>query len=188
MLDKRYAGLIVLTGLCGIHCSAPVETVSQDDAPVTEAADPPSAHRRSTTPSDSEEIVSLDDDGTDPEYTSSVRDSTGDLYETGTFVQRMWAGASLLRSRGDRDVFVIKTKADGSPLWAISIGSALRESGPKVTLDDNGNVAILGTTKGQMDCGQGPLNSWSSETFFLCSFKPSDGTPIVGGAFPTGSP
>ncbi|AKV03389.1 hypothetical protein AKJ09_10052 [Labilithrix luteola] len=186
MLDKRYAGLIVLTALCGIHCSAPVETVSHDDAPITEAADPPPG-RRSTPPSDSEKIVSLGDDSVEPEFTSSVRDASGNLYETGTFTRTMVGGATLLRSRGDRDVFVIKTAADGSPLWAISIGSAMRESDPKVTLDD-GKVSILGTTKGQMDCGRGPLNSWSSETFFLCTFQAKDGTPIVGGAFPTGAP
>lgn len=188
MLDKRYAGLIVLAAICGIHCSAPVETISQDDAPVTEATDPPSGNHRSTAPSEPDKVVSLDEEGTEPEYTSSVRDSSGNLYETGTFVRTMWTGTSLLRSRGDRDVFLIKTTAEGNPLWAISIGSALRESGPKVSLDDDGNVSVLGITKGQMDCGQGPLSSWSSETFFLCSFKASDGTTIVGGAFPTGSP
>ena len=58
-----------------------------------------------------------------------------------------------------------------------------------MTLDDGStNVHVVGITKGSMDCGAGPLPTWSSDTFFLCVFGGPDGATLAGGVFPTGSP
>ena len=67
------------------------------------------------------------------------------------------------------------------------MGSAKSESGPRVSLDD-GRVSVVGLTAGEMDCGGGPLPTWSSQTFFLCLFGQTDGDSVGGGSFPTGAP
>jgi hypothetical protein len=122
---------------------------------------------------------------------SSIRDDSGATYWAGVFVGRIRGGGAVLVSHGDADVFVVKQAPDGAIDWAVSVGSAARESSPRVTLEtaDSGrDVVLLGLTRGAMDCGRGPLPTWSSDTFFMCIFSGLNGASTAGGVFPTGNP
>ena len=85
------------------------------------------------------------------------------------------------------DVFLMKLDMRGNLEWVRAVGSVWAESAPRVTVE-GGSVTLVGMTKGEMDCGSGPLQRWSSDTFFLCIFGGVDGAAVSGGVFPTGTP
>jgi hypothetical protein len=119
--------------------------------------------------------------------TTFTTDDAGYVYAAGTFAAPMTMGAFRVTSRGGDDVFLVKVTPDAKVAWALGVGSATDERAPKVTLRDR-NVSLVGMTGGQLDCGDGPLPSWGSATFFMCLFGDADGTTRGGGVFPTGSP
>ncbi len=195
---------ILLAAAVGIHCSAPTESSDPSSAPAADAD-----QGRAQTPAPREPATSDQDPSAEPigsgtaapafspllqenattHVTSTVTDSAGASYATGTFEGRVTIGdRTWIQSRGDKDVFLLKIDEKGHLLWVRTVGSGLAESGPRVTLDpDSTHVHIVGITKGKMDCGSGPLPTWSSDTFFFCVFG-GDGAPLSGGVFPTGVP
>lgn len=118
--------------------------------------------------------------------TSTASDLDGSLYVTGTFVGSIKLGGVSLASRGEEDVYLVKTYVDGSFAWGTTVGSAYQERAPAVNVED-GVVRLVGLTEGRLDCGNGPLPIWSNDTFFLCVFEPKDGENLEGGSFPIGS-
>jgi hypothetical protein len=200
---RNVVGVLVAAAV-GIHCSAPATDSTDTSAPelVSPAAPAgsderpraPTAFEDGSQPSTHTETVSYDlsaiitDTATTHVTSTIIDDQTGALYATGTFVGAVVIGNKLVNSRGDKDVFVLKVDADGLFEWVRAVGSASAESAPRVALDDPARVNIVGMTKGEMDCGAGPLPSWSSETFFFCVFGGRDGSSLEGGVFPTGTP
>lgn len=196
---------ILLAAAVGIHCSASPDTpessasspelVAASGAPQTEPPAEPKAGdfdqkaqkaERSVVTPDFSPLVPV---SATTHITSTVMDLEGASYATGTFEGRIVIGRVALQSRGDKDVFLIKVDRTGQLEWARAVGSGLAESGPRVTLEDGtSRIHLVGSTKGRMDCGDGPLSSWSSDTFFFCVFGGVDGAPIAGGVFPTGAP
>lgn len=198
---RNVVGFLVAAAV-GIHCSAPV---GDSDSAVTSepelAAESQNEPRRSapaseTTDDDYDEQapqVSVLDlskylhGGKAPLVTSVVTDESGSTFATGTFVGRVTIGDSTVISRGDKDVFLLKLTRSGAIEWVRAVGSAASETAPHVALDDGQRVTVIGMTKGEMDCGTGPLNTWDSSTFFLCVFGAGDGVTLNAGAFPTGN-
>lgn len=197
---------ILLAAAVGIHCSAPAEApeppssspelVAAPGAPQTEA---PAEHRVGDLDQKAEKSERSGDVLPDfaplvpvsatTHITSTVTDLEGASYATGTFEGGIVIGRTALQSRGDKDVFLIKVDRTGQLKWVRAVGSGMAETGPRVTLEDGtSRVHLIGSTKGRMDCGDGPLGSWSSDTFFFCVFGGVDGAPIAGGVFPTGAP
>jgi hypothetical protein len=192
---------ILLVAVVGIHCSAPVaddhstfaDDIVSKPAPAPEdSADPNSG---AATPSQTAQPTvagfdALVKNGQRPIITSIVNDPNGALYVTGTFVDSVTIGGTVLRSHGDKDVFLLKLDSANAFQWVRSVGSAAAEWAPRVTTDTDGHVNVIGMTKGEgdMDCGKGPLQEWSSKTFFVCIFGGADGAALEGGVFPTGSP
>lgn len=115
---------------------------------------------------------------------STASDGDGVRYVAGVFSGSIRLGEIELTSRGGDDVFVARVLPDGTVAWAHGVGSDRDESSPKVSFADE-RVKIVAMTDGTADCGLGPLNAWSSETFFLCTFT-VDGAPLNGASFPTG--
>jgi hypothetical protein len=198
---------ILLAAAVGIHCSAPTTESSETSSPElvapSEGAKGNGAQRGETTSSSGgdesqapthAEIVTRDlsaiirDPGSTQVTSTVIDEQTGALYATGTFVGDVRIGNRLVVSRGDKDVFLLKVAASGEFQWVRAVGSAYAETAPRVKLDDQARVNVIGMTKGEMDCGAGPLPGWSSETFFFCVFKGNDGGPLEGGVFPTGAP
>ena len=196
---------IVLAAAVGIHCSAstaspdPSSSAGTDTDPgraQTAAPAEPAASDQDPSPqpvdgngASAPAFSPLLPESTTTHVTSTVTDSTGASYATGTFEGRVTIGdRTWIQSRGDKDVFLLKIDEKGHLLWVRTVGSGLAESGPRVTIDpDSMHVHLVGITKGKMDCGSGPLPTWSSDTFFFCVFG-GDGAPLSGGVFPTGVP
>ena len=196
---------VLLAAAVGIHCSAPTESpepssspelVAAPRLPQTNAPAEPepgdldgTAQKANRTGASMHDFSPLIPESATTEVTSTISDGTGAWYAAGTFEGRIVIGRTALQSRGDKDVFLIKVDRLGRLQWVRAVGSGMAENGPRVTLDDgSANVHVVGITKGSMDCGSGPLPTWSSETFFFCVFGSADGASVSGGVFPTGSP
>jgi hypothetical protein len=197
---------ILLAAAVGIHCSAPTQApdptssepelvaspgTAQTEAPQQPAsgADEEPARRIDQSAPAAAAFAPLIPEGAHAHVTSTITDSSGASYATGTFEGRVIIGGIAIQSKGDKDVFLLKINTQGELQWVRSAGSGLTESGPRVTIEDGTNhVQIIGTTNGRMDCGSGPLGAWSSETFFVCVFGGTKGEALSGGVFPTGAP
>ncbi len=124
------------------------------------------------------------DDAWSSDGASSATGPDGSHYVARIFSGTFRIGTVMLRSRGGADVLLARIRPEGTVAWARAVGSQGDESNPRVSFSDD-SVKLVAMTDGAVDCGQGPLNTWSSETFFLCTFEP-DGTPINSASFPTG--
>jgi hypothetical protein len=198
---------ILLAAAVGVHCSAPTQSPDPKSSDPELVATPGTAQ----TEAPRQAAPSADDQGPAPvegtglaamafapfiadsamaHLTSTVMDpATGASYAAGVFEGRTVIGGVAIRSRGDKDVFLMKIDSQGSFEWVRAVGSAMAESRPRVLLDDGTNhVQLVGTSRGRMDCGSGPMQIWSSETFFFCVFGRTDGAAISSAVFPTGAP
>lgn len=155
----------------GTDCAASVER-EQDEPSSYEA------HRKGVLPS------ATFDDAWSSDGASSATGPDGSRYVARVFSGRFRIGTTMLQSRGGADVLLARIRPDGTVAWARAVGSDGDESDPRVSFSDD-SVKLVAMTDGAVDCGQGPLNTWSSETFFLCTFAP-DGSPINSASFPTG--
>ena len=191
---------LVLAAAVGIHCSAPAEQPGTSSPELaSEAANPAPGSATATTEAAAEKVPnhrarpttdfwSVIADAVTTRVTSTIVDPTsGATYAAGTFVDDVVIGGTFLKSKGDKDVFLLKVDAGGVVEWVRGVGSAYAETEPRVTLE-GAEVNVIGMTAGRMDCGAGPLGTWSSDTFFLCVFGASDGASLSGGVFPTGGP
>lgn len=198
---RNVVGILVAAAV-GIHCSAPVESSETSETSEPELAAPAGRsgeqQRAPAPPSDTNvdptapqtsllDLSSVIYGGVPPIVTSTVTDETGATYATGTFVGKVLIGNTVIKSRGDKDVFLIKLTPSGAFGWIRAVGSAALENAPRVTLDEGHRITIIGMTKGEMDCGTGPLNTWDSSQFFVCIFGGYDGSTLNGGVFPTGN-
>lgn len=198
MMLRTVAGALVAAAV-GIHCSAPTDDI--ETAPVEVSELPERAERARPAPAEGDvteapertdpslpDISSLVTGGSAPVVTSSAIDARGSMYVTGTFVGVVGLGATrAITSRGDKDVFLLKLDARGGVEWVRAVGSQATESAPRVALEGD-EVALIGMTKGQVNCGSGPLPRLPTKSFFLCMFGDRDGALLNGGVFPTGSP
>lgn len=196
---RNVVGALVAAAV-GIHCSAPAEGPDSEPnepalvAPAEEHA-PARGARAAADTSDDEapphpwtvDLSGLVRGGAVLTVTSQVYDQMGATYATGTFVGRVVVANTTITSRGDKDVFLLKIDRAGAFEWVRAVGSAALESSPHVSLDKDRRVTITGMTKGEMDCGAGPLPTWDSSTFFVCIFGGNDGSSLSGGVFPTGN-
>ena len=196
---------ILLAAAVGIHCSAPAESPEPSSAPELVAAPGPHQIDAPAEPAAADQdqraekvdragpatpdFSPLIPESATTHVTSTATDAAGASYAAGTFEGRIVIGHTAIQSRGDKDVFLLKVDRQGKLDWVRTVGSGMAESGPRVTIeDDSTDVHLVGTTKGTMDCGSGPLPTWSSDTFFFCVFGGADGAALSGGVFPTGAP
>ena len=186
---------VTAMGGCG---AAGLDEIALDEAVLGETVDGDSADARGTDRAGSvereqEEPSSYEahvhesatfDDAWSSDGASSATGPDGSRFVARVFSGRFRIGTTMLQSRGGADVLLARLRPDGTVVWARAIGSEGDESDPRVSFSDD-SVKLVAMTDGAVDCGQGPLNTWSSETFFLCTFEP-DGTPINSASFPTG--
>lgn len=195
---------VLVAALVGIHCNAATddadgasETAELSETSGTQpgggarrpASDEPPTSDEPARPSPvtGPDLTSLLHGGAMPVVTSAVKDESGATYATGTFVGYVDIGNTVIKSRGGKDVFVLKLDSAGQFAWVRTVGSESMESSPRVALDGK-SVSVIGLTKGEMDCGSGPMATWTSGTFFLCMFGGAEGAVESGGVFPTGHP
>lgn len=189
----KHAATIVIAAVVGIHCA--IGTAPRADDEVV----PSTGQERPGAPGPAAPLPDVPPEGAPPVAVTRFFDrQTGVLsranggdgvtYVAGLFSGRTALGDFVLKSRGGDDVFLARVEPNGRVAWARSVGSREAESAPEVSVQEDGHVRLFAKTTGEVDCGGGPLGKWSSPMFFMCDFRPEDGTLVSAGAFPTGSP
>lgn len=74
-------------------------------------------------------------------------DNSDNIYMVGT----TYGGMNDLGSRGEEDIFLLKTDASGTLLWVRQIGTSTMDKGKGIATDRNGNVYITGLITGNID-------------------------------------
>jgi hypothetical protein len=201
---RNVVGALVAAAV-GIHCSAPADSTLDTSSPeIVASQEPEPAGARKATPGPATvpedlrppsgkavrqpDLAAFLHHNATTHATSTITDESGAIYVTGTFVGNTLIGDTVVHSRGDKDVFLLKITPQGLFDWVRAVGSASIESAPRVSLEAGARVNVIGMTNGEMDCGDGPLPWWSSGTFFVCVFGGRDGASLSGGVFPTGAP
>ena len=103
-------------------------------------------------------------------------DAAGNVYVTGTFSGSALFGATTLLSAGQRDVFVAKYSATGTPLWAVRGGSvAADDYGLGIALDPMGRVVVTGGGAGLVSLGTFQLNLGPDAGLFVARLTAATG-------------
>lgn len=100
---------------------------------------------------------------------SVAADPAGNIFIAGAFLGSIDFGGGSLVSAGNQDIFVAKLDPGGALLWAKRFGDAAFQSIYSIAVDPGGGVAMIGSFKGVVDFGGGPLTSSGSET--VCVVK-----------------
>ena len=91
-------------------------------------------------------------------------DAIGNVYITGTFTGTADLDPDAVAienftSRGGKDIFVQKLKADGTFIWTKQMGGVGNEFNPSLAFDVGGNVYSTGTFSGSADFASTTLTS-----------------------------
>src|SRR5215813_6584563 len=95
---------------------------------------------------------------------------TGELYGTVFF-----NGTCNALSSGptNANAYVAKFDPDGTCHWAHAYGDFVNDQlGEGVAVDSNGNVFVVGSFRGTMDFGCGPLENAAASNIFLAKLSP----------------
>jgi PKD repeat protein len=98
-------------------------------------------------------------------------DASGNVFLTGTFLDRVDFGGGLLTSAAF-DLFLVKYSPTGTHLWSRGFGGTYQDAGNALAVDAAGNVAVTGTFNNTIDFGGGPLVSAGGNDLFLARFGP----------------
>ena len=81
-------------------------------------------------------------------YTNIADDDSGNTYISGSFISKFLIfGSATLCNTTDADtgdIFIVKYNSNGDVVWARSAGSTRSESVTSLSVDDSGNVLVLG--------------------------------------------
>lgn len=75
---------------------------------------------------------------------SVITDPSGNIYQTGYFLDSIVLGSATLTSSGTGDMFIVKYDTNGNVLWAKKAGGGKDDCGNSVATDTSGNVYIVG--------------------------------------------
>jgi len=101
-------------------------------------------------------------------------DSAGNITLTGDLANKVDFGGGQLSSAGNQDAFVASYDSNGVHRWSTSFGDAAFDLGNAVAVDGSGNVTIIGSFQGTVDCGGGALTSNAgSNDIFIVSYDSS---------------
>lgn len=99
-------------------------------------------------------------------------DGDGNIYLGGDFEAEMALDGLSVTSRGHYDACLAKVAPDGTPLWALSMGSAGFEEGWRPAIDAQGNIFFTGGFQETADFGPAQLVSSGGIDVFLAKFNP----------------
>ncbi|MFN5093445.1 MAG: T9SS type A sorting domain-containing protein [Bacteroidota bacterium] len=98
-------------------------------------------------------------------------DDFGNSFVTGSFSNQISVGGSALNSNGGTDIYVTKFDVFGNVSWTKQIGGSGNDAGRDITLDNAGNVILVGYFNGSVDFNPGigafQLNSYGMGDGFL---------------------
>lgn len=125
-----------------------------------------------------------------PYINSTVTDSSGNIYITGSFKGSIDfdpspTGSRILTSNGESDIFVLKLDRNGTLVWAGNMGSDESDVGNGLTVDSQDNVYVTGSFRKTVDfdmtSGILNLTSEATDTTFIIKLD-KNGTIIWGKA------
>jgi hypothetical protein len=116
------------------------------------------------------------------DVTDGAIDSAGNLLVTGRFLGTLDFGSGPLASTDNYDVFVMKLDPDGNHVFTRSFSGLNVAQGRGVAADAAGNVYVVGSFQGMLDCGGGTLASAGSNDIFVAKLDP-DGNHIFSKRF-----
>lgn len=122
--------------------------------------------------------------GTNQDYLNSIIElSTGELILAGTSNSNI-SGVKTENSRGSNDFWIIKTDENGVIIWDKTIGGAQSDNLYEVTLDENDNIYLFGSSLSSIS-GEKTENNYGSIDNWIVKLN-SDGTILwdktVGGS------
>ena len=102
---------------------------------------------------------------------SLIVDANDNIYVTGGYTGTTDFGNGPLSSvAGTMDIFLAKYSASGNCLWVRSFGGTGNEFGANLSLDNQGNVLLIGTTTGTVDFGGGSVSAPGTRNTFIAKF------------------
>ncbi len=109
------------------------------------------------------------------DFASVVRtDATGNVLLTGYYMGPIDFGGGALAHTGNRDAFLVKLDASGSPLWSSGYGNWA--TGMGIAADSKGNVLTAGYFRNTIDFGGGPLaaagGAFGSDDVYVAKLSP----------------
>jgi len=84
-------------------------------------------------------------------------DGAGNVFVSGSFQASVTLGGPALSSAGGRDMFLASFTGDGLHRWSRRFGGTGDEWGAKASIDNAGNVTMVGTFRHIVDFGGGEL-------------------------------
>jgi hypothetical protein len=103
-------------------------------------------------------------------------DGSGNAVVTGYYQGTANYGGGSWTSAGGNDIFVAKyASADGSPIWAKTLGSTAYDYGYGVAVDGSGNVWVAGDFMGPVNFGGGTLTPFGGGDMFLAKYSSGGG-------------
>lgn len=97
----------------------------------------------------------------------------GNTYATGSFAsESILFGNDLIQNiePGYQDAFIVKTSADGTPVWARSGGGIDQDYGRDVTIDEWGNPIIAGNFTGEAQFGSQSLLAVGNDDAYMLKY------------------
>lgn len=105
--------------------------------------------------------------------TGIALDSEGNVLSVGWFYGKATFGETTLKARGEQDVFVAKSDASGSFIWATSAGGRKHDVALDVAMDLEGNVIVVGYFEGRPHFGATELRSEGDFDVFVAKLDPN---------------
>jgi hypothetical protein len=106
------------------------------------------------------------------------------IYLTGEFMGDFSFDDQAVSSNGDFDLFVSRHDLAGKCLWARSFGGDFADAGHRVLVTASGDVFVVGTFRGEVDFGFGPVTAAGRDIVLLHL----DNNGNLLGAIPFGGP
>ena len=100
-------------------------------------------------------------------------DGNGNTYTTGYFTGTATFGTTTLSSSGSTDIFITKTNAQGSIVWAKKAGGTGSDRGLSIEADAQGNCFITGYFYNTASFGSSSITSSGAQDVFIAKYNTS---------------
>jgi len=94
------------------------------------------------------------------EFVDMALDSAGNLVLVGANSGDITIDGTSFLGYGSDDVFVMKLRADGSPLWSRIVGGPYGDRAESVVIDDEDNLIFVDGASSAIDYGGGLIPSY----------------------------
>ena len=106
----------------------------------------------------------------DVELASATVDRSGQLYLTGHFTNNAAFDKLQLRSRGGKDIFVVRMGSNQQFVWGLNLGGSLKDTASHIVTTSSGTVFASGTFQGRLQLGDVRFTSRGSEDIIISTF------------------